>query len=137
MRKFNNEVTRNGRTYTDELRQKVANRVDYLLATTTNSSWNIWHQVGEEFDVSWGTARRYHNALGNSPSARGNKKRNSVNVKPIEELQYSEAMRHVIMQLAMKSSVVKVSKMLNIGNTTIYDWLKAYGLSTAYFNRNK
>jgi len=136
MRKFAFEVNRNGKDYNNELRQAVANKVDYYLTTTSSSAWDIWHIVGEDFGISWGSARNYHNALGNAPSARGRKK-NSPNIKPIAEKQYPEALRKLIMQNALKNglTVPKVTQLAGVANSTVYDWIKAYGWSTAYFNR--
>jgi len=136
MRKFAFELNRNGKDYNNELRQAVANKVDYYLTTTSSSAWDIWHIVAEDFGISWGSARKYHNALGNAPSARGRKK-NAPNIKPIAEKQYPEALRKLIMQNALRNglSVPKVAKLAGVSNSTVYDWIKAYGWSTAYFNR--
>ncbi|MDB4378610.1 helix-turn-helix domain containing protein [bacterium] len=136
MRKFNHEVNRKGRKYTNELRQAVANKVDFYLNTTTLSSMAIWERVSKEFDVCWMSARNYHNALGNAPSARG-RKRNPTNIEPIAKGRYPSNVRKIIMEAAMKEnvSVYRLSKLLGISNSTIYDWLKAYGYSTAYFNK--
>lgn len=134
--KFAFEKKVNGKFYNNELRQAVANRVDFYINTTTSSMDSIWRRVGKEFDISWGSARNYHNALGNAPNGR-KRNSNSVNIEPIAKSRYSKELRYIVMQAAMKNnlSVPAIAKSLNIANSTVYDWIKAYGWSTAYFNK--
>lgn len=136
MRKFAFEVNANGKKYSHELRQAVANRVDFYLNTTPDSLNTIWHKVGKEFEISWGSVRNYHDALGNAASARG-RTRNSVNISPIAKSRYPEKVRHLIMSVAMKPnrSIPEIADSLQMSNSTIYSWIKAYGWSTAYFNK--
>jgi len=134
MRKYKLEKTINGRAYTNELRQFIANQVDLEINRSNDSIKNIWEMLGNQYNLAWTTVRRYHNALGNSPSAR---KRNSnrANVFPISIGKYSEELRSEVMRYAMRFGVPKASNKFKISNDIVYDWLKAYGFSTAYFNR--
>jgi transposase len=136
MRKYKLEKTVNGKAYTNELRQFIANQVDIELNRSNKSIKTIWESLGSEFNLGWSTVRRYHNALGNSPSAR---KRNSnqdrANVFPISIGKYSEELRSEVMRYAMRFGVPQTSNKFKICEGSVYDWLKAYGLSTAYFNR--
>lgn len=136
VRKFAFEKKTRNKFYSNELRQAVANRVDYYLTTTNSSIDSIWRRVGKEFDISWGSARNYHNALGNAPSAR-KRNSNAPNVEPISKSRYSNELRYVVLKTVMESnmSIPVVAKSLNISNSTIYDWVKAYGWSTAYFSK--
>ena len=134
MRKYKLEKTINGKAYTNELRQFIANQVDLELNRSNDNIKTIWEMLGNQYSLAWTTVRNYHNALGNSPSAR-QRRTNRANVFPISIGKYSEEPRSKVMRYAMRFGVPTASSKFRVSNSTIYDWLKAYGLSTAYFNR--
>lgn len=134
MRKYKLEKTINGKAYTNELRQFIANQVDLELNRSNDNIKTIWEMLGNQYSLAWTTVRNYHNALGNSPSAR-QRRTNRANVFPISIGKYSEELRSKVMRYAMRFGVPTASSKFRVSNSTIYDWLKAYGLSTAYFNR--
>jgi len=134
MRKYKLEKTINGKAYTNELRQFIANQVDLELNRSNDSIKTIWEMLGNQYSLAWTTVRNYHNALGNSPSAR-KRRTNRANVFPISIGKYSEELRSEVMRYTMRFGVPKAANKFRVSNSTIYDWLKAYGFSTAYFNR--
>ena len=70
MRKYKLERTTKKKAYTNELRQFIANQVDLELNRSNESIKTIWESLGNQYNLAWTTVRNYHNALGNSPSAR-------------------------------------------------------------------
>ena len=67
MRKYKLEKTINGKAYTNELRQFIANQVDLELNRSNDNIKTIWEMLGNQYSLAWTTVRNYHNALGNSP----------------------------------------------------------------------
>ena len=102
MRKYKLEKTINGRAYTNELRQFIANQVDLELNRSNKNIMSIWESLGSQYNLSWTTIRNYHNALGNSPSAR-KRQANKANVFPISIGKYSEELRGEVMRYKLFS----------------------------------
>jgi len=118
--------------YSNEFRQWLANQVE-LLVQSQLISLNAAHKiVAKQVGVDRNTARLAHNALANATQARH---RYGEFVMPILESKYTHEDRYEAMELAIRTSVPKAAKALNISRGSIYDWLKAYGWSSAYFNR--
>lgn len=137
MRKFAYEIKINGQNYTHEFRQKVANYIEYRLNNSNYSLHQICEDLPNVFGVSRASGVRWYNALGNAASS---KRRKHLNVKPILDKadnmsKYTEEFRKNVMEFAMRFGVPSAGKKYKVCNESIYDWIKAYGWSTAYFNR--
>lgn len=123
--------------YSNEFRQWLADQAELLVQSQLISLDAAHKIVAKQAGVNRNTVRRAHNALANAPQARH---RYGEFVMPILESKtthgkYSHEDRYEAMMLAIKTSVPKAAKQLKICPESIYDWIKAYGFSSAYFNR--
>jgi transposase-like protein len=123
--------------YTNEFRQWLANEAELLVQSQLISLDSAYKIVAKKANVNRNTVRRAHNALANAPQARH---RYGEFVMPILESKithgkYTHEDRYKAMRLAIETSVPKAAKKLKISPHSIYDWIKAYGFSSAYFNR--
>lgn len=134
MRKFKLQPMVNGRKYTHEFRQYVVDHIESRLQNSNLSLSQICQELPEVLGVSRATGHRWYNALGN---AAGGKRRNKFNVQPVLDFNspYSEEFRKSTMGFAMRFGVPSASRKYKVCAESIYDWIKAYGWSTAYFNR--
>ena len=137
MRKFKFQPMINGKKYTHELRQYVVDHIESRLQNSNLSLSQVCNEIPEVIGISRASAHRWYNALGN---AAGGKLRNNFNVKPIldkddNKSPYTEEFRKSVMEFAMRFGVPSAGKRYKVCNESIYDWIKAYGWSTAYFNR--
>jgi len=119
--------------YSNEFRQVMSNEVETLMESRVMSAVDAWQYVAKRLGVHWNTVRRAHNALGNAARIRSRFK-GTPNVQPILR-GYSEEFRHEAMLKAMRIGVISSAKEMGCDTHSIYDWLKAYGYSSAYFNR--
>ena len=119
--------------YGNAFRQLLANEVEKLVQSQI-ISLNAAHKVvAGKTGASVNTVRRAHNALANAPQARH---RYGESVMPILQSKYTHEDRYQAMELSIRTSVPKAARTLGICAQSIYDWLKAYGWSSAYFNRS-
>jgi len=119
--------------YGNEFRQQLANEAEKLIQSQIISLDAAYKVVAKNTGASANTVRRAHNALANAPQARH---RYGEFVMPILQSKYTHEDRYQAMELSIRTSVPKAARALGICAQSIYDWLKAYGWSSAYFNRS-